>query len=154
MEIVSKPIFRLFSYPHRITKDKRKKNCYRISMHSIIIHRFFHRIIGLPVGKRTYTSLPEMFCETPDLFRHFLAGIIDSDGHVCSKYMAVIQKDREFLDNLSRKSEELLGISFGPSRVNRIIDNEVRGWRITICRKAELKKALRTVPIKYKTRGL
>lgn len=152
-DLISDIVFRLFSYKPKVTKDKRRANCFRISINSAIIHRFFNKAIGIPWGKKKYSYMPEMFCKEPKLFAHFLAGIIDSDGYICKRYIAIIQKDRRFLERISKLSKEMLGINFRKPYVNRRIGGEIKGWFITVGKNEEKSKVLRTVPIKYKIKG-
>jgi hypothetical protein len=149
-KIISRLIQDIFEYKPVLSRDKRKNDCWSVCIHSIVIYRFFNKVIGIPYGKKrgkTYWS--KHFCESKDIFRHFLAGFTDTDGCVSKKYIAIVQKDRAFLDNLKEASERLLDIEFNGPGVNRSIEGEIVGWHINLGIRKK-KDFLNQVPLKYK----
>ncbi|MBU2520405.1 MAG: LAGLIDADG family homing endonuclease [Nanoarchaeota archaeon] len=155
IKIVSKILFKIFNYIPLIYPDKRRENSWYIALNSLIIHRFFNRVIGIKFGaKNGKTSWLENFCRNKDVFGCFLAGFTDSDGYVSKNYIGIIQKDKKFLEKLKMKSYELLNINFNGPYVNRKICNEIVGWIITINNKNKMKEFLETVPMRYKNRNI
>ncbi len=149
-KIICNLIQAIFNYKPTITRDKRKKNCWSVCIHSIVIFRFFNNVIGIPYGKKMgKTYWPKRFCESKETFRHFLAGFTDTDGCVSKNYVAIVQKDKMFLDKLRETSERLLDIEFNGPCVNRRINGKIVGWHINLGIRKR-KDFLNKVPLKYK----
>jgi hypothetical protein len=131
MNIISRLIEDIFNYKPIKTKDKRKSNCWYVTIHSRVIHSFFNNVIGIPFGsKKGKTYWPNNFC-------------------ISNNYISIVQKDREFLNNLKKSSNELLKISFNGPNVNRKIENKIVGWCIYLG-KSKKKDFLNKVPLRYK----
>jgi hypothetical protein len=79
----------------------------------------------------------------------FLAGFTDTDGRVSKNYIAIVQKDRTFLDNLKEASKRLLNIEFNGPGVNRRIEGEIVGRHINLGIRKK-KDFLNQVPLRYK----
>lgn len=149
-DIVSDMIFNVFSYRPIISPHKRGAKCVDVKIHSIIIHRYFNRVFGIPYGpKRGKTPWVDDVCKSKNIFRHFLAGLIDTDDYVSFKYAAIIQKDKTFLEKVKTNSEKILGIKFKGPTPNRKIDGNVVGWWIRI-NKSNLKEFIEEIPLKYR----
>ncbi len=149
VSILSEKIYSLFGYKPKLIKDRRKVNTWFFNIHSVIIHRFFTQIIGFIPGKKSGNiPLFESVCLDSDIFRYFLAGLIDTDGYVSRNYGCIVQKDKDFLEWVRKKSKVLLGIQFQEPKINRIIDNDIKGWWI-IVRGKELEK-LKSLPLEIK----
>jgi len=70
-------INRLFNYKIKILRDKRKQNTYYIN-----IQTAYFIMLGLKPGKKLHPTVPSIIAENPILFKHYLKGLIDTDGHV------------------------------------------------------------------------
>lgn len=148
-ELLSQIVYELFNYHARIKQDKNKNNCWRVNIDSIIVFRFLNRILELNYGKKS-GHLPWLkeFTLRKEIFAHFLAGLIDSDGYK-GNYFALIQKDKKFLEKIKMTAKNKLNINFRGPSVNRKIENEVVGWWLVIGKKIEMKEFINKVPIKY-----
>jgi len=107
----------LFNHQPRILKDKRKKNCYLISIYSAAIFAYFVKL-GLPVGKKRNLSVPKIIANNPSLFKHYMLGLIDTDGHVRNKRVALKQRLKPFLEELVILLKRHFGIISNPPKVN------------------------------------
>ncbi len=142
----------IFGYTPILFPDKRRNNTWHLQINSIIIHRFFNRVIGIKCGKKNgNTTWLDPLCKKKTVFKHFLAGFTDANGYVGSNYLAIIQSDKEFLERLKCASMKILSLKFNGPYVNRRINDEVVGWWITMGKK-ETNKFLKEIPLKYKNR--
>lgn len=153
IEIISRVIIKLFNYKPRIKQDKNKKNCWRVVINSKIIYRFLNRVLKIPYGKKS-GRLPWLseFTLNRDIFKNFLAGLIDTDGYR-GRYLALIQKDKKFLEKIKFKTKKLLGIEFRGPYINRKIENKIVGWWIVLYKKTAIKDFINKVPLRYSAPG-
>jgi intein/homing endonuclease len=107
----------LFNYQPRILKDKRKKHCYLINIYSAAIFVYFVKL-GLPVGKKRTLSVPKIIANNPTLFKHYMLGLIDTDGHVRNRRVQLKQRLRPFLEELVGLLEKHFNIKANPPKVN------------------------------------
>lgn len=133
----------VFSVRGGIIKDKRKRDSWQLRFGSLVLHRFFARVIGIPQGKKTthgsWTSL-EFVREFP---LYFLKGLIDSDGHIGRRYVGIIQKRFRFLVRIKRFAHETVGIDFNGPRVNSRKKGLIASWIISINRGRDRTRLLR-----------
>lgn len=107
----------LFSYRPRILKDKRKRNCYLINIYSAAIFAYFVQL-GLPIGKKRNLSVPQIIANDPSLFKHYMLGLIDTDGSITNKRVQLKQREKRFLEELVQLLRRHLGIISNPPKVN------------------------------------
>ncbi len=125
-----------------LVKDRRKKRTWQLRFGSLILHRFFARVIGIPQGRKTtHPSWSRLELVKPYPL-HFLAGLIRSDGYVGTRYVGIIQKRFRFLIRVKRFAKETLGLSFRGPYVNRKLQGKVAGWMISIYDKEERTKLI------------
>jgi len=148
IEYLSKLTSSLFNYIPTVTKDKRRGNSYILRISSMIIFRYLTRIFGFCSGEKS-GNIPKIkfVYDSSYLFKNFLAGLIDTDGYINSKYAALIQKDRKFLEIIRLKSEELLGFKFSKTLVNRRINDHIVGWWIIT---RDVKRLNNLIPLRYR----
>jgi len=107
----------LFNYKPRVLRDKRKKNCYLINIYSAAIFAYFVQL-GLPIGKKRNLSVPKIIANNPSLFKHYMLGLIDTDGHVRNRRVQLKQRLKPFLEELVVLLEKHFNIKANPPKVN------------------------------------
>jgi hypothetical protein len=117
LEQLSILIKNLFNYQPSILKDKRKKNCYYINIHSAAVYFFFIKL-GFHAGKKRNLRVPRLIAENAILFKHYMRGLIDTDGSVLRRRVQLKQREREFLKELVRLLKTHLDIISNPPKVN------------------------------------
>jgi len=140
----------MFDYKTILQKDRRKNDCWNVCINSLIIHRYFNRVIGIPVGRKA-GNMPWLsnFSISRDVFRNFLAGLIDTDGYI-KGYINLTQKDRLFLERVKVASKKILNIDFKGPYVNKKINNLPVGWCLQIGNKEGISSFIKQVPLRYK----
>ena len=107
----------LFNYKPAVHRDKRKANCYLININSAAI--FFYFIsIGFSSGKKRNLKVPTVIAANPDLFKHYLLGLIDTDGHISHHRVHLKQREENFLNELVQLLDKHLDIKSNPPKVN------------------------------------
>ncbi len=107
----------LFHYQPRIHRDKRKKNCYAININCAAVFFFFIEL-GFQSGKKRKMSVPSLIADNASLFKHYMWGLIDTDGSRQKKRIQLKQRDRGFLKQLVRLLKKHFGIISRPPKVN------------------------------------
>ena len=150
IKILEDLIEKLFGWKSLIAKRKDRENTWRLEINSYIIHDYFTNIIGIPAGRKAgkidfvdKLNIPSKY------YKHFLAGLIDTDGYVSKSYIGLIQKDKNFLEKIKVLSKEKLNIDFKGPYVNRKINEIVVGWIIRINKK-DVESFLKAIPLRYK----
>lgn len=127
----------IFGLQGGLVKDRRKKNSWQLRFASLILHRFFARVIGLPQGRKTAHGSWTRFELVRRFPLHFLAGLVHSDGHVGRRYAGIIQKRFRFLVRVKKFAKETLRLRFRGPYVNRKRNGKIAGWMISIYKKEE-----------------
>jgi len=78
LQYLNKILKENFKIIGRITQDKKKKNVYRLTTANTSIFWFF-KILE---AKYNETNKLPKICKNRNYFNHYLAGLIDTDGHV------------------------------------------------------------------------
>ena len=133
----------LFCISGGLKKDKRKRDSWQLRFSSLVLHRFFARVIGLPQGRKTTHKRWTRLNLVKQFPLHFLSGLIDSDGHVGSSYVGIIQNDLEFLKVIQRFAKEKLGFDFHGPHINKKRAGRITSWIISLYRKNERTKLIR-----------
>ena len=107
----------LFEYQPRILRDKRKKNCYLINIYSAAIFAYFVQL-GLPVGKKRNLSVPQIIANNASLFKHYMLGLIDTDGYLDKERIHLKQRDKDFLEELVRLLSKHFNTKANPPKIN------------------------------------
>lgn len=107
----------LFDYQPRILRDKRKKNCYAINIYSVAAYFYFIGL-GFRSGKKRNLSVPSLIACNASLFKHYMHGLIDTDGSVSRNRVQLKQRDKNFLKELVRLLEKHFDIISAPPKVN------------------------------------
>lgn len=126
-----------------LKRDNRKKDSWQLRFSNVILHRFFARVIGLPMGKKTKHPRWSNFDSVKEYFMHFAAGLIDADGYIGPRYIGIVQKDFNFLVQLQRLLKETHGFHFHGPYVNKKIRGEISSWLIGLYSKDERTRLLR-----------
>ena len=111
---------RLFNYEPRMFNRKRKgrKDWLEVEINSVVIYAYL-TILGLPIGEKYGKLKVPSVVLKENLFKKFLQGLIDSDGYVRKDHRVVIvQKDRNFLDQVRGACLRFLDIKFSVPRPN------------------------------------
>lgn len=117
MEQLSGLIRDLFHYQPRIHRDKRKKNCYAININCAAVYFFFIEL-GFQSGKKRNLHVPSLIANDAFLFKHYMHGLIDTDGFLERRIVQLKQRDENFLKERVYLLETHLGIIPNPPKVN------------------------------------
>ena len=117
MTYLTRLLNQLFNYQPNVLRDKRKKNCYIVNIYSATIFAYFVKL-GLPIGKKRNLSVPEIIANNPSLFKHYMLGLIDTDGHVRNRRVQLKQRLKPFLEELVMLLEKHFRIKANPPKVN------------------------------------
>lgn len=98
-EYLSRLFFEKFGYGGTIIRDLRKKATYYLDIKSSVIFWYFV-LLGFEIGRKQKTKVPICFKQKKDLFLTYLAGLVDTDGHVTGNRIQLKQKDKSFLEEL------------------------------------------------------
>lgn len=143
-------IERIFSFKPRVYKDKRKKDCYNVTMHSSVIYHFLTDVIGLGKGKKAGNLIWLDNLElTRGIFRNFVTGLLDTDGYINKRYACIVQKDKIYLEKLKLKMNEILDLKFNGPYINKKINDVPICWWI---RTDNVREVLNKIPLRYKGR--
>jgi hypothetical protein len=149
-KILSEIIERIFNYAPRILPYKKNPLVCDVCIHSMAIYRFFTEVLSIPGGRKAgHMPQVDSVLGSGDLYRNYLAGLIDTDGYVHPSYAALVQKDRAFLERVREQSKRLLDIDFVGPTPNRRINGEVVGWWIRI-NKSQLNEFISKLPLRYR----
>ena len=100
-----------FNYELKIYKGiKIGKSWLDLRINSVVIYAYFYGL-GLPIGRK-YGKLRVPALVHGRLFKQFLHGLIDSDGHLAKSWLVIVQKDKRFLDEVRKLSSKFLGLEF------------------------------------------
>ena len=88
-----------FGVEGTVSKDKRKKNAYFLTMQNSAIFFYFH-LLGSEIGKKKRGILPVIVKANKANFLHFLSGLTDTDGHVKRNRIQLKQKSRKLLKEI------------------------------------------------------
>ena len=87
-----------FGIQGRIVRDERKNHTYNLVIQNAAVFWYFV-LSGLSIGKKIRIKVPVLI-KTKKLKLNYLAGLVDTDGHVKYKRIQLKQKDRLFLKEL------------------------------------------------------
>jgi hypothetical protein len=107
----------LFNYKPTAHKDERKANCYLININSAAIFFYFIKL-GFSSGKKRNIKVPAIMAADPTLFKHYLFGLIDTDGHISHNRIHLKQREESFLKELVHLLEKHFNIKSNPPKVN------------------------------------
>jgi len=117
MEYLTAVCHELFNHKPHVLKDKRKTNCYLINIYSAAIYFYFVKL-GFPTGKKTNMSVPPIIAKNSSLFKHYMLGLIDTDGSVSKNKVQLKQREENFLKELAQLLEKHFDIKSNPPKVN------------------------------------
>jgi intein/homing endonuclease len=107
----------LFNYNPTVRKDERKANCYLINISSAAIFFYFIKL-GFSSGKKRNMKVPAIIATNPAFFKHYMFGLIDTDGHVSHNRIHLKQREETFLRELVQLLENHFNIKSNPPKVN------------------------------------
>jgi hypothetical protein len=118
-------------------KARGKKDWIEVVINSTALYAYFC-VLGFPIGEKYgKLELPPII-QKRDLFKHFLMGLIDSDGHIIeNRRLTIVQKDARFLAQVREASFRYLGIQFSSPKPNsKTLNGKTCTWYyIYICNK-------------------
>ncbi|MFX0202332.1 MAG: LAGLIDADG family homing endonuclease [Candidatus Hodarchaeota archaeon] len=107
----------LFNFQPRVLRDKRKKNCYVINIQRAAAYFYFIKL-GFKSGKKRNIKVPSLIADNASLFKHYMLGLIDTDGSLTRKRVQLKQRDKNFLKELVRLLKKHFDIISTPPKVN------------------------------------
>jgi len=111
-------INQLFNYKIKILRDKKKRNTYYINIQTAAIYAYFI-MLGLKPGKKLHLTVPSTIAENPILFKHYLKGLIDTDGHVKhTGRVRLKQRSKTYLQQIVHLLGKHMKIKASQPRVN------------------------------------
>ena len=108
---------------------KGKRNWIEVNINSMALYAYFHAL-GFPIGEKYGKLRIPTIVQNCHLFKHFLRGLIDSDGHVAeNRRLTIVQKDAGFLDQVKEASLKYLGIQFSSPKPNtKTLNGKTYTW--------------------------
>lgn len=103
---INKIIQKLFEIKGRITKDKRKSSSYCMVIQNAPIF-FYFVILGSEIGKKRIGNISKFVKSKNENILHYLAGLVDTDGHISGKRIQLKQKRLQLLKEISKLSKQL-----------------------------------------------
>jgi len=116
LELLNNIIKKHFSLEGRIIQDKRKENAYLLEIKNATI--FFYFVIhGNEIGKKKDFKIPKKIKKNKGYFLEYLAGLVDTDGHICNKRIQLKQKSERLLKEISKIANKA-GLNCTKPKVN------------------------------------
>jgi intein/homing endonuclease len=106
-----------FNYNPTVHKDERKAHCYLINISNAAIFFYFIKL-GLSSGKKRNLKVPALIVAKAGLFKHYLLGLIDTDGYIENNRVQLKQRDEAFLKELVQLMQTHFNIKSNPPKVN------------------------------------
>jgi len=103
---LNKIIQESFGIKGRITKDKRKNSSYCIIIQNAAIF-FYFVTLGSEIGKKKIGNIPQIVKSKNKNLLHYIAGLIDTDGHLSHKRIQLKQKRHQLLKEIEESSDRL-----------------------------------------------
>jgi len=107
---------KLFLIENKINKDERKQNLYYLIIMNAAIFFYFVNL-GSEIGKKKQGKIPKIVLEKNENFLQYLAGLVDTDGHISKKRIQLKQKSYELLKNINKLSNKI-GLNCNEPKVN------------------------------------
>ena len=122
---------KFFDYEPIVFNKKRKgrKDWLEVEVNSAVIYAYFCTL-GLPIGEKYGKLKVPSVVFTEILFKKFLQGLIDSDGHVRKdRRIVLVQKDINFLNQVRKLCSKFLNVRFSVPRPNsKKIGDRIYTW--------------------------
>ena len=106
LNYLQKIFLELFNIKGRITKDKRKESSYCMIFQNAIIFYYFVEL-GSEIGKKKDGKISQIVKEKNYNFLNYLAGLVDTDGHISNKRIQLKQKRLTLLEEINNFSKKL-----------------------------------------------
>jgi len=107
----------LFNYNPAVHRDERKANCYLININNAAIFFYFIKL-GLFSGKKRNLKVPALIAANAAFFKHYMLGLIDTDGYIENNRVQLKQKEETFLKELVQLMQAHFHIKSNPPKVN------------------------------------
>lgn len=101
----------------KVFRDKRKQNCYFINIYNAAIFAYFNKLGFLP-GKKRNVCVPQVIAKDSSLFKHYMIGLINTDGYIDGRTVHLKQRDENFLKQLIVLLKRHFNIKSNPPKVN------------------------------------
>ena len=131
----------LFGIKGRITKDKRKNSSYCIIIQNATIF-FYFVILGSEIGKKKIGNISKTVRRKNKNILHYLAGLVDTDGHISNKRIQLKQKRHQLLKEIKELSNQL-NLNCSDPKIN--YTNQIPFYYIRFDNK---------LPLRWKTKNL
>jgi len=96
----------LFGIKGKIKKDKRKNSSYYITLQNASVF-FYFVILESEIGKKRIGNIPRLVKDKNENILHYLAGLVDTDGHVQKNRIQLKQKRFRLLKEIKELSGKL-----------------------------------------------
>ena len=142
-------MFHTFGCVGKIQK-KRGVNCYILSINNKVICLFFLKVVGLKSGKKVNLKIPD-YVKTKRLFKHFLAGLLDTDGFFTDSFGIMLNgKNFDFLKEIMSITTNFYGIHFRKLYLGSIMVNGNLKIRCQVhISSRDTRKCMFTIPLKH-----
>lgn len=88
-----------FDLKGNIKKDTRKKNTYYLIIRNAVVFTYLS-IKGSEAGKKRRFTIPQEIKENGKYFLDYIAGLVDTDGHISRQRIHLKQKSKSLLRDL------------------------------------------------------
>lgn len=116
LQYLNNLIWKLFNVKGRIIKDMRKDSSFHISIQSASMF-FYFVILGSEIGKKKDGRLSNLIMENNQNLLNFIAGLVDTDGHIIGRRVQLKQKRLRLLEDIESVSK-LLDLNCSEPKIN------------------------------------
>lgn len=126
----------------RVNRNNRKE-WFAMETNSAAIYAFLYQL-GLPVGEKYGKLKVPTSVRRSQLFKEFMKGLIDSDGHIkADGRIVIVQKDLRFLRQIRKLCSTLLNIYFTVPKTNsKKVGGKIYTWYYIMSLKSEISSLL------------
>lgn len=105
LKILNKLFKKYFLIKGKIIKDKRKDSAFHLVIKNSIVFFYFF-LNGSEIGKKK-GRLPKIIKKNKKYFVYYLAGLVDTDGHISNKRIQLKQKSLNLLNEIEKIANKL-----------------------------------------------
>lgn len=116
---------------------------------------YFNKLLDIKSEKKFHLKLPQELIN-PNLFKHFLAGFMDTDGYFSGTSFGIMLNgtNKNLLENIIKLSNEFYGIEYRKLCENTLIQNGKEMKRVMINTKSSSRDNFRrSIPLRNKKYG-
>lgn len=106
LKYLNKIFLELFGIEGKIIKDERKNSSYFIIIQNAAIF-FYFVTLGSEIGKKKIGNISKIVKSKNKNILHYIAGLVDTDGHISHKRIQLKQKRYQLLKEIKELSDKL-----------------------------------------------